>query len=100
MSTQNMFPDSYDLLQCPEIWIGDAAATTDMTPHRVGMTDVANPQGDIHIVMGNKQVEKLTAVRCISSIVCDNQGNQKLNVKITGVALVPDCALIKSAWEC
>ena len=34
MSTKNMFPDSYDLLQTPEIWIGDTAATTDMTPHR------------------------------------------------------------------
>ena len=33
MSTKNMFPDSYDLLQTPEIWIGDTAATTDMTPH-------------------------------------------------------------------
>ena len=78
-----------------------------MTPHRVGMTEVANPQGDIHIIMGDKQVEKLTAVGCISSIVCDNQGNQKLNVKITGVALVPDCAfnlfslskLLKKGWS-
>ena len=76
MSTKNMFPDSYDLLQMPEIWIGDMAATTNMTPHRVGMTEVVNPKGDIHVVMGNKQVEKSTAVGCISSIVCDNQGNQ------------------------
>ena len=33
MSTKNIFPDSYDLLQMPEIWIGDMAATTNMTPH-------------------------------------------------------------------
>ena len=33
MLTKNIFPDSYDLLQMPEIWIGDIAATTDMTPH-------------------------------------------------------------------
>ena len=33
MSTKNMFPDSYDLLRMPEIWIGDTAATTDITPH-------------------------------------------------------------------
>ena len=56
------------------------------------MTDVANPQGDIHVIMGNKKVEKSTADGCISSIVCNNQGNQKPNVKITDVALVPDCA--------
>ena len=92
MSTINMFPDSYDLLQMPEIWIGDTAATTDMTPHRMGMTEVSSPQDNIHFVMGDKQVERSTAVGCISSVVCDNQGNQKFNVKITDVALVPDCA--------
>ena len=92
MSTKNMFPDSYDLLQTPEIWIGDTAATTDMTPHRKGMNEVTNPLGDVHVVMGNKQVEKSTAIGSISSIVCDNQGNQKFNMKMTDVALVPDCA--------
>ena len=99
MSTKNMFPDSYDLLQMPEIWIGDTAATTDMTPHRIGMTEVGNPQEDIHVVMGNKQVGKSTAVGCISSIVCDNQGNQKFNVKLMDVALVPDCALNCSVYR-
>ena len=44
MSTKNMFPDSYDLLQTPEIWIGDTAATTDMTPHQMGMTEVRGSQ--------------------------------------------------------
>ena len=58
----------------------------------MGMTEVASPQDDIHIVMGNKQVERSTTVGCISSVVCDNQGNQKFNVKITDVTLVPDCA--------
>ena len=107
MSTKNMFPDSYDLLQTPEIWIGDMAATTDMTPHRKGMYEVTNPPGDVHVVMGNKQVEKSTAIGSISSIVCDNQGNQKFNVKMTDVALVPDCAFnlfslskrLKKGWS-
>ena len=92
MLTKNLFPDSYDLLQMPEIWIGDTATTTDMTPHRMGMTEVAGPQNDIHVVMGNKQVEKSTTVGCISSVVCNNQGNQKFNVKMMDVTLVPDCA--------
>ena len=92
MMTKNLFPDSYDLLQIPEIWIGDMAATTEMTPHWMGMTEVADPQDDIRVVMGNKQVEKLTVVGCISSVVCDNQGNQKFNVKMMDVTLVPDCA--------
>ena len=107
MSTKNMFPDSYDLLQTPEIWIGDTVATMDMTLHRKGMTEVTNPPGDVHVVMGNKQVEKSTAIGSISSIVCDNQGNQKLNVKMTDVALVPNCAFnlfslskrLKKGWS-
>ena len=99
MSMKNMFPDSYDLLQTPEIWIGDMAATTDMTPHRKGMTEVSSPPGDVHVVMGNKQVEKSTAIGCISSVVCDNQGNQKFNVKMTDVALVPGCAFNLFSWS-
>ena len=107
MSTKNMLPDSYDLLQTPEIWIGDTAATTDMTPHQKGMTEVTNPPGDVHVVMGNKQVEKSTAIGSISSIVCDNQGNQKFNIIMTDVALVPDCAFnlfslskrLKKGWS-
>ena len=35
MTTKNLYPDSYDVLQMPEIWIGDTAATTDMTPHQM-----------------------------------------------------------------
>ena len=107
MTTKNLFPDSYDLLQIPEIWIGDMTTTTDMTPHRMGMTEVTGPQDDIHVVMGNKQVEKSTGVGCISSVVCDNQGNQKVNAKIMDVALVPDCAFnlfslskrLKKGWS-
>ena len=41
MTTKKLFPDSYDLLQMPEIWIGDTAATTEMAPHQMGMTEVA-----------------------------------------------------------
>ena len=74
----------------------------------MGMTEVANPQGDIHVVMGNKQVEKSTAVGSISSIVYDNQGHEQINsVKMTDVALVPDCAFnlfsllkcLKKGWS-
>ena len=107
MSTKNMFPDSYDLLQTPEIWIGDTAATTDMTPHRKGMTEVSRPPSDVNIVMGNKQVEKSTAIESISSVVCDNRGNQQLNMEMTDVALVPNCAFnlfslskrLKKGWS-
>ena len=71
------------------------------------MTDVSRPSSDVNVVMGNKQVEKSTAIGSISSVVFDNQGNQKFNVKMTDVALVPDCAFnlfslskrLKKGWS-
>ena len=71
------------------------------------MTEVSRPSSDVHVVMGNKQVEKSTAIGSISSVVCDNQGNQKFNMKMTDVALVPDCAFnlfslskrLKKGWS-
>ena len=46
----------------------------------------------VSIVMGNKQVEKSIAIGDVPWVVCDNQGNQKLAVKMKTVVLVPDCA--------
>ena len=45
----------------------------------------------VSIVMGNKQVKNSVAIRAIPGVVCDNQGNQVLPVKMTNIALVPDC---------
>ena len=73
----------------------------------MGMTEVVNPQGDIHVVMGNKQVEKSTAVGNISSTECDNQGHEQISIKMTDAALVQDCAFnlfslskcLKKGWS-
>ena len=46
----------------------------------------------VSIVMGNKQVEKSIAIGDIPSVVCDNQGDQKVAVLMKEVVLVPDCA--------
>ena len=45
----------------------------------------------VSIVMGNKQVKNSVAIRDIPGVVCDNQGNQVLPVKMTNIVLVPDC---------
>ena len=46
----------------------------------------------VSIVMGNKQIKNSVAIRDIPGVICDNQGNQILPIKMTNVALVPDCA--------
>ena len=41
----------------PSIWIGDTAATMDMTPHNIGMVNKHAAKENVSIIMGNKQVE-------------------------------------------
>lgn len=44
------------------------------------------------VVMGNKEVEKITIMRDLSNIVCDNQRNENLKVKSKNMAVIPKCA--------
>ena len=91
-SQKQGFPDNHKLLSQPTIWICDMAATMDMTPHAKSMVGVKKSVETVSIVMGNKQVENSVAIGDIPGVVCDNQGNQILPVKMTNIALVPDCA--------
>ena len=63
----------------------------DMTPHEKGMVGMKNSVKTVSIVMGNKQVKTSVAIGDIPGVVCNNQGNQVLPVKMTNIALVPDC---------
>ena len=87
------FPNNHKLLSQPTIWIGNTSTTVDMTPHAKGMVGVKKSVETVSIVMGNKQVENSVAIGDIPGVVGDNQGNQVLPVKMTNIALVPDCAL-------
>ena len=83
------------------------ATTMDMTPHAKGMVGVKKSAETVSIVMGNKQVENSVAIDNIPGVVCDNQGNQVLPVKMTNVALMPNCAFnhfsilkrLKQGWS-
>ena len=63
-----------------------------MTPNAKGMVGMKKTPKTVSIVMGNKQVKTLVAIGNIPGVVCNNQGNQVLPVKMTNIALVPDCA--------
>ena len=86
------FPDNDKLLLQPTIWIGNMVATMDMTPHANGRVGIKKSVETVSFVMGNKQVENSVVIGYIPGVVCDNQSNQILPVKMTNVALVPDCA--------
>ena len=98
-SQKQGFPDNHKLLLQPSIWIGNTAATMDMNLHAKGMVGVKKSVKTVIIVMGNKQVKNSVAIIDIPAIVCDNQGNQVLPVKMTNIALVPDCAFNLSAFQ-
>ena len=98
-SQKQGFPDNHKLLLQPTIWIGDTAATMDMTPHAKGMVGVKKSVKTFSIVMGNNQVETSVAIGDIPAAVCDNQGNQVLPVKMTNVALVPEFAFNLVTWR-
>ena len=106
-SQKQGFYDNHKLLSQPSIWIGNTAATMDMTPHTKGMVGMKKSAKTLSIVMGNKQVKNLVDISNIPGIVCDNQGNQVLPVKMTNVALIPDCAFnlfsiskrLKQGWS-
>ena len=85
------FPDDHKLLLQASIWIGNTAATMDMTQHANSMVGMKKTVKTVSIVMGNKQVENSVAIGNLPGVVCDNQGNQVLAVKMTNIALVPDC---------
>ena len=89
-SQKQGFPNTHQLLFQPRIWNSDTAATMDMTPHALTMVGVRKPNEMVSIVMSNKQVKKSVAIGDIPGVVCNNQGNQKLPVKMSNAALVPD----------
>ena len=63
----------------------------DMIPHEKGMVRMKKSVKTVSIVLGNKQVKTTVAIGDIPGVVCNNQGNQVLPVKMTNIALVPDC---------
>ena len=91
-SQKQGFPDDHKLSLQPSIWIGNTAAMMDMTPHAKVMVGMKKTVKTVIIVMGNKQVKNLVAISNIPGVVCNNQSNQVLPVKMTNIALVPDCA--------
>ena len=54
-SQKQGFPNNHKLLSQTSIWIGDTAATMDMTPHAKGMVGMKKSGKTVSAVMGNKQ---------------------------------------------
>jgi len=84
------FPATHELLNDPNVWIADTAATVHMTPNKTGMIDIRTASENDTVTMGNKQVEKTTEIGNIPAKVCDNQGHELVATMMKDVAIVPN----------
>jgi hypothetical protein len=51
------FPTDQQILNDPNVWIGDTGATVHMTPHKNGIANVRKGSKNDAVTMGNEQVE-------------------------------------------
>ena len=88
-SPELSFPDVQELLDDPNVWIGDTAATVDMTPYKEGMTNLRTASKDDGIAMGNGQIVKTIEIGEIRGTICDKHGNKLNRVRMTEVQYLP-----------
>ena len=67
-------PNSLDILQDPDIWIGDTGATVHSTPHDIGFGDV-HDDSTTGIVVANGEKMPCAKVGTIKGSICDKEGH-------------------------
>jgi hypothetical protein len=101
------FPDSMRLLNDPNIWIGDTAASIHTSPYQHGMTPEGNTVNNGSIMVGNGITKKTATYGNISVTVCNKQGAKVGRAKLTHTGYSPNmkfnlCSLSKlcqDGWE-
>ena len=83
------FPEETGLLDDPNVWIADTAATVHMTPYRTGTSNVRKATGADSITMGNGNQEKAAEVADIVGNMCDKYGNEIGVAKLSDVTILP-----------
>jgi len=88
-STQ-VFPDDLKLLNDPNVFIADSAATYNMSKYAEGMYDWKDSTTRIRVANGSYIHPKKIAKK-MPSMLCDNTGKGLFKVGVTDVAWVPEC---------
>ena len=79
------FPEEQGLLEDPNVWIADTAATVHMTPHKNGISMVRTATGADAITMGNGHQEQASQIANIVGTMCDKFGNEIGTATMTDV---------------
>jgi hypothetical protein len=80
------------ILDDPNIWICDTAATTDATPHAMGMVNKKKATHNDCVTMGNGATDEASMIGDIPGIWCNQHGDILFRTKLTGVTYIPNSA--------
>jgi hypothetical protein len=82
------FPTDPKILNDPNVWIADTAASVHMTPHKHGLTKLQSSDTN-SIIMGNGMIEDSTEVGTLPGVLCDQYGNELERLAIENVSYLP-----------
>jgi hypothetical protein len=83
-------PADQQILNDPNVWIGDAGATVHMTPCKNGIANIRKGSKNDAVTVGNKQVEEATLIADIPGQVCNKNRSQLNRTTMKYVAPVPN----------
>ena len=100
------FSMQQDLLNDPNVWIGDTGVTLHMTPYADGLTNMQEAKSTDSVTMGNKSVEQAAIIGDLKGMICDKEGNELGKTTAHDIAHVPTCrynlfsitSLLKEGW--
>jgi len=81
--------DQQDLLDDPNVWIADSAATVHSTPHSISLTNVKEAKGSDTITMGNGDTEQANKIADIKSMMCNKYRVERGQATLTEVTILP-----------
>jgi hypothetical protein len=83
------FPWQQDLLDDPNVWIADSAATVHSTPHSISLSNVKEAKGSDAITMGNGGTEQANKIADIKGMMCNKYGVEMGQATLTEVTILP-----------
>ena len=80
------FPDSQKLLQHPNFWIADTAASIYVTSHKIELKNIRKMKQEVSL--GDKSAIVANEMGDISAQMCDRYENIISKAKLTDVAMI------------
>jgi hypothetical protein len=83
------FPTSQKILEDPNVWIGDTAATTHSTPHTQGLYDMKKSTAKDSVTMGNGKSESASSIGKLTGTLYNMHGDKLIQSTMQAVTHLP-----------